>query len=181
MAGSEMPLDAPNRLDEFVRLYTRHERRVYSYLVSLVHSVADAEELLQETAFVLWKKFDEFGPGTNFGAWACRVAYFEAAKFRRRRKGELPLNPQFFERIAQGSAEVSDLLELRADAFNDCVDRLSESDRQLLMRRYAPDGRVQAIAAELNRPPHSVSKSLARIRRTLLECIDRHLRQQERR
>jgi RNA polymerase sigma-70 factor, ECF subfamily len=181
MSTLHMPSDASGRLDEFVRLYTQHQRRVYIYLLSLVHSVADAEELLQETAFILWKKFDEFLPDTNFGAWACRVAYLEAAKFRQRHKGELPLSPQFLERIAQRSAEVSALLELRADVFNYCMDRLSELDRQLITRRYTPGGRVQTIAAELNRPPRSVSKSLARIRRTLLECVDRRLRQEERR
>jgi RNA polymerase sigma-70 factor, ECF subfamily len=179
MASSDTPLDASGRLDEFVRLYTQHQRRVYIYLLSLVHSVADAEELLQETAYILWKKFDEFLPGTNFGAWACRVAYLEAAKFRQQRKSALPLSPQFMERIAQRSAEVSDLLELRADVFNHCMERLSELDRELITRRYTPGGRVQTIAAELNRPPRSVSKSLARIRRTLLECIDRQLRQDE--
>jgi RNA polymerase sigma-70 factor (ECF subfamily) len=175
-----MPSDAAGRLDEFVRLYTQHQRRVYIYLLSLVHSVADAEELLQETAFILWKKFDEFLPGSNFGAWACRVAYLEAAKFRQRHKGELPLSPQFMERIAQQAAKVSDLLELRADVFNYCMDRLADMDRQLITRRYTPGGRVQTIAAELHRPPRSVSKSLARIRRTLMECIDRRLRQEER-
>ena len=117
-----------------------HQRRVYIYLLSLVHSVADAEELLQETAYILWKKFDEFRPGTNFGAWACRVAYLEAAKFRERHKGELPLSPQFLERIAQRSAEVSDLLELPCHVFNYCMDRLSELDRQLITRRVYTRG-----------------------------------------
>ena len=178
MANSENAMNGADRLDEFVRLYTQHQRRVYIYLLSLVHSVADAEEP-QETAFVLWKKFDEFLPETNFGAWACRVAYLEAAKFRQRHRGALPLSPQFLERIAERSAEVSDLLELPADVFNYCMDRLSELDRQLITRRYTPGGRVQTIAAKLNRPPRSVSKSLARIRRMLMACIDRRLRQED--
>ena len=81
--------------------------------------------------------FGEFRPETNFGAWACRVAYLETLKFRERRKGELRLSPEFLERIAQKATEVSDLLELRADVFNYCMDRLSEPDRQLITRRYA--------------------------------------------
>jgi RNA polymerase sigma-70 factor, ECF subfamily len=180
MASDQPPSDSSGRLDEFVRLYTQHQRRLYVYLLSLIHSVADAEELLQETAYVLWKKFAEFRPETNFGAWACRVAYLETLKFRQRHKDELPLSPEFLERIAQKATEVSDLLELRADVFNYCMDRLSEPDRQLITRRYTPGGKVNTIAAELNRPPRSVSKSLVRIRRTLLECIDRRLRQEDR-
>jgi len=183
MADSSQPLfDASARVDEFMRLYTQHQRRLYVYLLSLVHNVADAEELLQETSYILWKKFDEFQPGSGFGAWACRVAYLEALKFREgRTQGELPLSHKFLERIAGKMAEVSDLLELRGDAFNYCMERLSDLDRELITRRYVPGGSVRAIAAELNRPARSVSKSLMRIRKTLLECIDRRTRQEERR
>jgi RNA polymerase sigma-70 factor, ECF subfamily len=175
------PSDPTFRVDEFMRLYTQHQRRLYVYLLSLVHNVADAEELLQESSYVLWRKFDEFRPESNFGAWACRVAYFEVLKFReRRQQGEVPLSPQFLERVAGKMAEVSDLLELRSETFNYCMDRLSEADRELITRRYAPGASVKRIAAALNRPVRSVSKSLARIRRLLIECIDRRRRQEER-
>jgi RNA polymerase sigma-70 factor, ECF subfamily len=183
MDSQEQPLaDGSARLDEFMRLYTQHQRRLYVYLLSLVHNVADAEELLQETSYVLWKKFGEFAPGSNFGAWACRVAYFEVLKFRdRRNQGELPLSPQFLERVAEKMVEVSDLLEMRADVFNYCMDRLETPDRELITRRYAPGASVKLIADELRRTAHSVSKSLGRIRKLLLECVDRRLRQEEHR
>jgi len=183
MADSSQPQSDPSaRVDEFMRLYTQHQRRLYLYLLSLVHNVADAEELLQETSFILWKKFGEFRPESRFGAWACRVAYLEVLKFREGRKqGELSLSPQFLERIAGKMAEVSDLLEFRGEAFNYCMDRLSDQDRELITRRYAPGASVQLLAAELNRPARSVSKSLVRIRKTLSECIDRQQREEEQR
>lgn len=178
---SQPPSDPTARVDEFMQLYTRHQRRLYVYLLSLVHNVTDAEELLQESSYILWKKFDEFRPGSNFGAWACRIAYLETLKFRQRRgQGELPLSPQFLERVADKMAEFSDVLELRTEIFNDCMDRLSEPDRELITRRYAPGASVKELAAELNRPARSVSKSLVRIRKVLIECIDRHRRQEER-
>ncbi len=181
--SSQPPSDPSARVDEFMRLYTQQQRRLYVYLLSLVHNVADAEELLQETSYILWKKFDTFRerPESSFGAWACRVAYLEVLKFREGRKqGELSLSPRFLERIAGKMAEVSDLLEFRGEAFNRCMERLSDPDRELITRRYAPGVSVQRLAAELNRPARSVSKSLVRIRKTLLECIERHEREEDR-
>ncbi len=52
--------DLSARVDEFMRLYTQHQRRLYVYLLSLLHNVADAEELMQQTSYILWKKFDTF-------------------------------------------------------------------------------------------------------------------------
>ena len=79
---SQPPSDPAARVDEFMRLYTQHQRRLYVYLLSLVHNAADADELLQESSYILWKKFDQFEPESNFGSWACRVAYFEVLKYR---------------------------------------------------------------------------------------------------
>ena len=41
--------------------------------VKIVFQRADAEDVMQETASVLWKKFDEFERGSHFDRWAFRV------------------------------------------------------------------------------------------------------------
>ncbi len=176
------PMDPTVHVDEFMKLYTQHQRRLYVYLLSMVHNVADAEELLQQTSYVLWRKFGEYQPGTHFAAWACRIGYLEVLKFREgRHRRELSLSPDFLERVADKMAAVGDLLEKRTEAFHDCMAKLDELDRHLITRRYAPGASVRTVAAELNRPARSVSKSLVRIRKVLLECIDRQIRQEDRR
>ena len=45
---------------------------------------ADADDLLQETSLVLWEKFGQFRSGTDFYAWACKIAYFSVCNYRRR-------------------------------------------------------------------------------------------------
>jgi RNA polymerase sigma-70 factor, ECF subfamily len=183
MVDSFQPLPDPSaRVDEFMKLYAQHQRRLYIYLLSLVHNATDAEDVLQETNYILWKKFDEFQAGSSFGAWACRIGYLEVLKFRAERKQMgVSLGPEFLEHIKDRMAEFSELLEDRTDAFNHCMRELAESDRRLITLRYTPGASVTLIATELDRPVRSVSKSLVRIRKTLLKCIDRRLRQEEHR
>ena len=69
---------------QFVRLMTKHERLVYGYILSLVPNWADADEILQETNIRLWEEFDKFVLGTNFAAWALRVAHFQVLTWRKR-------------------------------------------------------------------------------------------------
>jgi RNA polymerase sigma-70 factor (ECF subfamily) len=181
MANLPHPPSGPTtRVDEFMGLYTQYQRRLYLYLLSLMHNVTDAEDLLQQTNYILWAKFDEFEPGSNFGAWACRIGYLEVLKFREgRQQTELLLSPHFLECIREKMPEFSDLLEARTDGLRHCRESLEEPDRALITRRYAPGMSVNTLAAELQRPARSISKSLVRIRRALLECIDRRMRQEE--
>src|SRR5205814_6679679 len=67
---------------QFIRLMTRHERLVYGYILSLVPNWADADEILQETNIRLWEEFEKFQAGTNFAAWAIRVAHFQVLTWR---------------------------------------------------------------------------------------------------
>ncbi len=82
-----MTIPAPNLDHElFVRYQTRNQRRIFSYIMTLVPNWNDAEEVLQETSLVLWRKFSEFQPGTSYISWANRVAFFEVQKYRDRQK-----------------------------------------------------------------------------------------------
>ncbi len=177
---AESSLDVIGRVDEFMRLYAQHQRRIYLYLLSLVHNATDAEELLQETSCVLWKKFDQYEPETHFAAWACRIAYLEVLRFRdRQKRNGVPLSPEYLQRVAEKMVEMSDEFERRTKAFYRCIEKLRESDRELILRRYAPGASVAQVAAELCRPVRSVSKSLVRIRKSLVNCINHRLRREE--
>jgi len=62
--------------EEFIRNLVKHQNSVYGYLLSLVPDADRARDLLQDVSAELWLKSAEFAPGTNFLAWACRVAHF---------------------------------------------------------------------------------------------------------
>ncbi len=49
----------------------------------LLPHAANADEVLQKTSIVLWSKFKQFDPDTNFLAWARRIARLEVNNFCR--------------------------------------------------------------------------------------------------
>ncbi len=160
------------RTEQFVQLYTTHSRRVYTYLLTLMPNRSDAEEVFQEVSALLWAKFDEFEPGTNFAAWACKVAQLKARKFQERsaRRGQL---------FSQGMLELLDVEMQAADeslnaeyaALAECFAQLSSTDRELIQRRYRPGGEPKRLADELEWPIKRVYGELRRIRRTLIACV----------
>lgn len=161
---------------EFVQLFTRHQRRLFLHILAQVPHPVDAEEILQETNVIAWSKFRQFQLGTNFLAWATQIATFEIMKYRsRRRRERLQFSEEFLNAVAAESLVQSEELELRRAALANCLQKLRPQDRELIQQRYAPGESGKALASTLGRPPNSVYQSLGRIRRSLLECIERQV------
>jgi RNA polymerase sigma-70 factor (ECF subfamily) len=70
-------------VQEFMHLYVGKEQCIQSHIYTLVHNWAAAEDILQETAHILWLKFNDFEPGTDFMAWALAIAHYQVLKFRK--------------------------------------------------------------------------------------------------
>lgn len=173
------------RLDQAKKLVPGVKRSAFLHTTRLVScrissaSVGrptDAEEILQETNLVVWRKADRFTPGTSFFAWSSRIATFEVLKHRERRGREkLRFTPEFIDAIARDAAEASENWEERRRALSACLGKLRPRDRELVERRYAPGENGKSVAEDLGRPINAVYQSLGRIRRTLMECVNRQL------
>jgi RNA polymerase sigma-70 factor (ECF subfamily) len=168
------PEPAPS--PEFVQEFTRAQRALYLFILTQVGRVDDAEEILQETNVDLLAKFAQFELGSNFLAWARQVATFEVLQWRQRKqRDKLRFSDEFVSAVAAEAAEQADLTEERRRALEKCLRKLREDDRRLIQERYQPGHSGKDLAAELGRPANSVYQSLGRIRRMLLECIQRQL------
>jgi RNA polymerase sigma-70 factor, ECF subfamily len=169
--------DVQHRKAEFARYLAESQARLYGYIHSLVPDLTHADDLYQQTALVLWAKFDEFDRARSFFAWACGVARFEAANYVR----SLGRQRRFFGDelsllLVEAHEEMAeDELAERRQALSKCVDKLAPGDRALLTECYLDPAGVPGAAARRNRSTHSVYNSLRRIRQALLKCITRAL------
>ena len=63
--------------DEFIVRLVGCQNRLYAYVYSLMPNAEQARDVVQEANLIIWRKAAEFEAGTNFEAWACKIAYFE--------------------------------------------------------------------------------------------------------
>jgi RNA polymerase sigma-70 factor len=161
--------------EEFARLFSRNARRIYAFIMTLVFSHHDAEEVFQNTSVVLWNKFGDFQPGTNFFAWASRVAYYEVLNFMKQRRRSHTLSDDALELLAEEAVALSDETSAQHEALEDCLSRLNATDRDLLHVRYYCQRPPKQIAAMQSRSVDSVYRALSRIHNLLLDCVQRHL------
>lgn len=162
--------------EEFVQLFTRYQRRVYLFILSQIPNPNDAEEVLQESNVVILRKCNQFEMGTNFLAWACSIARFEVLKHHDRNKRDrLSFSNEFLELVEGETVRRDQLTEFRRDALGKCIGKLAEKDRDLLQLRYATGSDGNTVAEKLGRPRNSIYQSLSRIRKSLLDCVNRKL------
>ena len=167
---------------EFLRLFCENQPRLFAYILVLVPKWHDAEEILQETSVVLWRSFSHFQPGTDFWAWAKTTAFHRVLSFRKRQKRlAVPLSDRFIEAVAEEYGKLTDELEEQLQALAKCVEKLTPEESQLITMCYEPNVVIRDVAVQLDRPAGTVYKSLTRIRRTLMKCVEETLSEGDRR
>jgi len=164
----------PAKVDEFVRLLGENQRRITLYVMGLVPNWNDAEEIVQETTVVLWQEFAKFESGTNFAAWACKVAYFRVLAWRKRRSREkLQFSSEFLESISEELAAEPERREERERRLAECVGKLPADQRKVLVLRYGESREIDELAERVGRTVAACYRLLSRIRHSLFECVSR--------
>jgi RNA polymerase sigma-70 factor (ECF subfamily) len=165
--------DNPTQSDQFRKEWVRWQPRIYAYIRSVVFHRADAEDLLQEVAEVLWRKVDAVPVDASFEQWAFGVARNKVLNFQKKKGRERVRFSEAFEqalaeeaaRHAESSADILDALEA-------CVAKLPEHQRELLRQRYEPDATGRSVAQALGRSESAVSRMLNAVYALLLSCIE---------
>jgi RNA polymerase sigma-70 factor (ECF subfamily) len=171
-----MSPDEKQQHQSFLRAFTAHEPAIRAFVRRLVPTRADADDVMQEAAIVLWEKFGGFREGADFRGWAFGVARFKVlAWLRDKGRDRLVLDDDVVDLLAAESANDEPRLDRQRRALETCADKLAPDQRALLMQAYQPEVRVQDVAAASGRTVAGFYQWLHRIRRTLLDCVRREL------
>ncbi len=157
---------------KFVTLFVRHQAAIHSFLLTIVPSVVDAEEILQDAAMTMWRRFDQFKEGTSFRNWAFQIAKFTAMNhIRKSQRDRHVFGMKLVELLAKDVENNHAELESRRIALRHCIEKLVAPDHQVLHGCYSEDGSVSKFAESEGRTPNAIYKQLNRIRRDLLRCV----------
>lgn len=162
-----------NAEERIVGLIARHQPEIHRYILSLLPDRMLADDVVQETNLVLWRKASEYDPEQPFLAWAFGIAWFQVKAARRDSARDLHIfDDDLVEILAAENVEETESLDL-SEALEHCLSELPDRQRQLILDRYQPGASVQDLAAARAKTPTALSLSLLRIRKALELCIDR--------
>jgi len=165
------------RIAAFSDLVSANRGRVFGYIYAMLHNMADAEDIYQQTTVLMWQKFDEFEPDTNFGNWALKIAFYTIKNFQRsQHRSKVFFRDSVMEKVAESYRELDgDQSHDRVDALMACVKKLPERHQRLLKLHYGDNAPIKQIAERQGRSNAAVSMTLSRLRRALFDCINSRL------
>jgi RNA polymerase sigma-70 factor, ECF subfamily len=158
--------------DQIVQLLTNVQQQLTRYVRTLVPNRTDADEVLQDVNLYVWRHADEFLPGTNFTAWARKIAYYQVLTYRKgKSRDRLYFSDALIEQLAENTDRRKD--DDDAELLKECVAKLEDEDRVLIDLRYEPGATTESVARHIGRSVKAVYNSMTRIRKQLLDCLER--------
>jgi RNA polymerase sigma-70 factor (ECF subfamily) len=140
------------------------------------------DDLAQEALLIALERIEEFDrEGGDFGSWVRRIARLVVANERRKETRRSRILSDHVTDLLLESRRAELLPGERQEreeevaALRKCLAELPEPGRDLLQRRYFDDLSPGAIGSQMGRPSNQIRQALLRLRRALLECIERRL------
>jgi RNA polymerase sigma-70 factor (ECF subfamily) len=160
----------------FIKLYLANERRIYGYVRALIANWSDVNDIIQETASVMWSKFDEFQEGTNFSAWALKIAHYQVLNYYKiRQKDKVYFSERAIDQLSDQIISKNENSDERLSILKQCLQKLQAGERDLIQMRYEPGATTQSVSRKIGKEPHILYKLFDKIHIKLLFCIRRTL------
>jgi RNA polymerase sigma-70 factor (ECF subfamily) len=166
---------------ECIALLTSNQSRLFAYVLSLLGDRQQAQDVMQETNIVLWRKSAQFKLGTNFGAWMLKVAYYQVMEHRRKlnRQAMFVADDDFLSQLAEEAVDCSHMMEQQQAALQSCLQKLPDRQRDIIRRRYTEGASIKAVAEQLGIAASAIKQTLFRARTSLIACVRFRLKEEQ--
>jgi RNA polymerase sigma-70 factor, ECF subfamily len=170
-------VDPTDANEQFTRLWTAAQPAVANLVFAAIPDFQQAEDVLQDVAVVLFRKFQEYDAARPFTRWALAIARFEVLGSKRRQaRSLLQLDPELVGSLAERCMEMKPEFDARSAAVQRCLEQLKNRAMELVRLRYDNGLPPREIAARLHSTSLRIRARLNRIRTSLRRCIQRQLR-----
>ena len=169
--------DNESRKDEaYVEDLVSHQEDLRAFIYALLPNSPEADDVLQNTNLILWRKKNAFKQGTNFHAWAFKITRIQVQHQydRAKRETRLVFSESTLNRIADAASD-DPLRERELEALEYCTGKLNDKQRNIINARYRPGDSLKMHGKKTRATAGSLRISLFRIRAILRRCVEETL------
>jgi RNA polymerase sigma-70 factor, ECF subfamily len=169
--NQETPRD--DRYELFVQCLAQHEPDLRRFIRSLLPTPNDVDEVVQRTAIVSWRKFEQFDPQTNFFKWAAVIARFETLAYRRKMaRDRLVFREDILELMAEEGVDEFDVRRAEQHALEKCLKEMPSKQRQFITHAYTKGVNIAELAEASGSTAAAFYMRLKRLRHKLMDCVE---------
>jgi RNA polymerase sigma-70 factor, ECF subfamily len=153
-------------------LYSRHNVRVYRFVLRMVRDVTTAEDLVSQVFLDVWRTAKQFEGRSQVSTWLLSIARFKALTAMRQRKHE-DIDQEDVLEIAD-DADTPEVLLDRANTsaiLRACVAKLSPAHREIINLVYYHEKSVEEAGEIIGIPQSTVKTRMFYARKQLAELL----------
>ncbi len=155
------------------QLFVKHQQALLAYVLSIVPNLSDAQDIVQAVFLVVTRKAATWTSGSNFIAWACAIARYEAMHHLRSAKSRGATLDHDVLDLLHSEEAVDERFTDQVAQLAECLQRLSPRASELILLRYHSGHMPEAIATSVQWSVNAVRVALTRARVALRECLER--------
>ena len=153
-------------------LYSRHNVRVYRFVLRIVRDTTMAEDLVSQVFLDVWRTASQFEGRSQVSTWLLSIARFKALTALRQRRHE-DIDQEDMLEIADDSDTPEDSLD-RANTsaiLRACVAKLSPAHREIINLVYYHEKSVEEAGAIIGIPQSTVKTRMFYARKQLADLL----------
>jgi RNA polymerase sigma-70 factor (ECF subfamily) len=161
----------------FEALARRHGPLMRATARRLTGTLADADDVVQESLMQAWKQLDNLRDPAAVKSWLLRIVGTRSIDHLRKRRNDVALDEAETLADASSGPRIQDpdstaVNASRVDALKSALQRLPEEQRRCWVLKEFNDLSYEEIALTLNISPDSVRGRLARARTALARTME---------
>jgi RNA polymerase sigma-70 factor (ECF subfamily) len=165
------------RADEaaFRELYRAYSRKLYAYVLRQLGDPAQAEEIVADTLYEVWRQPAKFRGDSQFSTWLIGIARNKVLMAFRGRKPDAIHDDldDVAESIASDDESAFDILanQQRREGVRHCMDKLSDEHRECVHLVFYEGLSLAEVSTLQSCPENTVKTRLFHARQKLKNCL----------
>ncbi len=152
--------------DAFRELYLRYHRRLARFLTRVTHRYEDAEEIINDTLWIVWQRSADFRGASRVSTWIMGIAYRRALKLIRRAATHERVMALEIQEDEAGVSDAAQALEQR-QLLERALAQLPVEQRLVIEFSYYFDHSCEEIGEIMECPVNTVKTRMFNARRKL--------------
>ena len=163
----------------FRELYCAFSRKLYAYVLRQLSDPAQAEEIVADTLYEVWKAPAKFRGDSQFSTWLIGIARNKVLMHWRSRKPDADHDDvaDLAEQLPSDSPGAFDIMadQQRSEGVRTCVDKLGTDHRECVHLVFYQGMALADVARIQQIPEGTVKTRLFHARQKLKQCLQRML------
>ena len=153
-------------------LYSRHNVRVYRFVLRIVRNTTMAEDLTSQVFLDVWRTANQFEGRSQVSTWLLAIARHKALTALRRRSTD-ELDNDVLEFIEDPSDDPEVMLQKtkRSEILRDCLKQLSPAHREIIDLVYYHERTIDDVAEIIGVPQNTVKTRMFYARKRIGELL----------